>query len=47
MRDRTVVLNKWLTDYISSNYANEVNEMDILGVTGTNGKTTTSNIIAK
>ena len=34
--------NKWLTDYVSENYANEVNKMDILGVTGTNGKTTTA-----
>ncbi len=33
---------KWLTDYISSTYANEVNEMNIIGVTGTNGKTTTA-----
>ena len=34
--------NKWLTDYISSNYSKTVNEMNIIGVTGTNGKTTTA-----
>lgn len=34
--------NKWLTDYISQTYSTEVNEMNIIGVTGTNGKTTTA-----
>ena len=34
--------NKWLTDYISDTYAKEVNTMNIIGVTGTNGKTTTA-----
>ncbi len=34
--------NKWLTDYVANNYAKEVNEMNIIGVTGTNGKTTTA-----
>ena len=34
--------NKWLTDYISQTYSAEVNEMNIIGVTGTNGKTTTA-----
>ena len=34
--------NKWLTDYVSEHYAKEVNEMTLLGVTGTNGKTTTA-----
>lgn len=34
--------NKWLTDYVSENYANEINELKIVGVTGTNGKTTTA-----
>ena len=34
--------NKWLTDYVSTNYADEINEMNIIGVTGTNGKTTTA-----
>ncbi len=34
--------NKWLTDYISNTYSSEINEMEILGVTGTNGKTTTA-----
>ena len=33
--------NKWLVDYIVSNYSSKVNEMNIVGVTGTNGKTTT------
>ncbi len=33
---------QWLTNYISKNYADEVNEMDIYGVTGTNGKTSTA-----
>lgn len=34
--------NKWLTNYISDTYAKEINEMNIIGVTGTNGKTTTA-----
>ena len=34
--------NEWLTNYVSLNYAKEINTMDILGVTGTNGKTTTA-----
>lgn len=34
--------NKWLTDYISEKYSKEINEMNIIGVTGTNGKTTTA-----
>ena len=34
--------NKWLIDYVSSHYADEVNTMDIIGITGTNGKTTTA-----
>ena len=34
--------NEWLTNYISSTYSKEVNEMNILGITGTNGKTTTA-----
>ena len=34
--------NKWLTEYISNTYSNEINTMNILGVTGTNGKTTTA-----
>lgn len=32
---------KWLTDYISSTYADEISKLIIMGVTGTNGKTTT------
>ncbi len=34
--------SKWLTEYISSEYSKEVNELNIIGVTGTNGKTTTA-----
>ena len=34
--------NKWLTDYIANTYSNEINEMNLIGVTGTNGKTTTA-----
>ena len=34
--------NKWLTDYVSENYKDEINSMNIIGVTGTNGKTTTA-----
>lgn len=34
--------NKWLTDYISETYSKEINEMNIIGITGTNGKTTTA-----
>ncbi|HAB67148.1 MAG TPA: UDP-N-acetylmuramoyl-L-alanyl-D-glutamate--2,6-diaminopimelate ligase [Firmicutes bacterium] len=33
---------KWLTDYVSNTYQDEINKLDILGVTGTNGKTTTA-----
>ncbi len=32
----------WLTNYISETYSEEINKMNILGVTGTNGKTTTA-----
>lgn len=34
--------NEWLTNYISDNYQDQVNELNIIGVTGTNGKTTTA-----
>lgn len=34
--------NKWLTNYITDTYSKEVNKMNIIGVTGTNGKTTTA-----
>lgn len=34
--------NEWLTNYISNTYKDEVNEMDIIGITGTNGKTTSA-----
>ena len=33
---------EWLTDYVSENYQDQVNELNIIGVTGTNGKTTTA-----
>lgn len=32
----------WLTNHISETYSTEINKMNILGVTGTNGKTTTA-----
>ena len=34
--------NEWLTNYIANNYSQIVNEMNIIGITGTNGKTTTA-----
>ncbi len=34
--------NEWLTNYVADNYSNEINKMNILGITGTNGKTTTA-----
>lgn len=34
--------DKWLTDYISNTYSKEINKMNIIGITGTNGKTTTA-----
>ena len=34
--------NEWLTNYISNTYKNEVNKMNIIGITGTNGKTTSA-----
>lgn len=34
--------NEWLTNEISSKYSKEINEMNLIGVTGTNGKTTTA-----
>lgn len=36
---------EWLTDYISNKYKDEVNEMTLIGVTGTNGKTTTCYLV--
>lgn len=32
---------EWVKNYVSDNYSKEVNELNIMGVTGTNGKTTT------
>lgn len=34
--------NEWLTNYISDTYSEEVNKLNIIAVTGTNGKTTTA-----
>ena len=34
--------NEWLRNYISNTYKDEVNEMNIIGITGTNGKTTSA-----
>ncbi len=34
--------NKWITDYVSTHYKKEIEDMNIIGVTGTNGKTTTA-----
>ena len=34
--------NEWLTNYISDTYSKEINKMNIVGITGTNGKTTTA-----
>lgn len=34
--------NKWLTDYVSKTYSKEANELNLIAVTGTNGKTTTA-----
>ena len=33
---------EWLTEHISTTYNDEVNELNIVGITGTNGKTTTA-----
>lgn len=32
---------KWLQEYVVKNYQDEINKLQIIGVTGTNGKTTT------
>lgn len=34
--------NDWLTNHIAENYSSTINEMNIIGITGTNGKTTTA-----
>ncbi len=34
--------DKWLTNYISETYQKEANEINLIAVTGTNGKTTTA-----
>jgi len=42
--EKIVVKNtkQWLTNYIKENYNQTINEMNIIGITGTNGKTTTA-----
>ena len=37
--------NDWLTNHIASTYKDTINKMNIIGVTGTNGKTTTAYLI--
>ena len=34
--------NEWLHEYLKEHYEKEINEMIIIGITGTNGKTTTA-----
>lgn len=34
--------NEWLNNYVVENYKDMINEMNIVGITGTNGKTTTA-----
>ena len=34
--------NDWLTNHIADTYSSTINEMNIIGITGTNGKTTTA-----
>ena len=34
--------NEWLTNHIADTYSSTINEMNIIGITGTNGKTTTA-----
>lgn len=34
--------NEWLHNYLKDNFEKEINEMTIMGITGTNGKTTTA-----
>jgi len=36
---------KYLVDYLKNNYSKYLNEMNIIGITGTNGKTTTAYLI--
>ena len=36
---------KWLNNYLKDNYSELINEMNIIGITGTNGKTTTSYLV--
>jgi len=36
---------KYLVDYLNNNYGNYLDEMNIIGITGTNGKTTTAYLI--
>ena len=34
--------NEWLTNTLVNNYSNAINSMNLIGITGTNGKTTTA-----
>lgn len=36
---------KYVTDYVEKNYSQELNNMKIIGITGTNGKTTTAYLL--
>lgn len=44
----TIIVNdtkKYLQEYLVNNYKDIINELDIIGITGTNGKTTTSFLV--
>lgn len=44
----TIIVNdtkKYLQEYLVNNYKDIVNELDLIGITGTNGKTTTSFLV--
>ena len=46
----TIIVNdtkKYLQEYLVNNYKDIVNELDLIGITGTNGKTTTSFLVYK
>ena len=38
-------VNKYIEDYLEENYYDEIKNIKLIGVTGTNGKTTTSYLI--
>lgn len=37
--------NKWLTDYVSEHYKEETRGLNLVGITGTNGKTTSAYLV--